>query len=108
MNAPWALSIDVEEYFQVANLRAVFPEQGWDGLASRLDHGMDALLAALERHGARATFFFLGWVAERRPMSCAAVTLPAMRSPATVGRMLSCGTSASRGWSASSSAPNRR
>ena len=28
---------------------------------------MDAILGALERHGARATFFFLGWIAERHP-----------------------------------------
>jgi polysaccharide deacetylase family protein (PEP-CTERM system associated) len=67
MTAPWALSIDVEEYFQVANLREAFPEASWDRLDSRLDHGMDALLGTLERRGAHATFFFLGWVAERRP-----------------------------------------
>jgi polysaccharide deacetylase family protein (PEP-CTERM system associated) len=65
--APWALSIDVEEYFQVANLRGVFPESGWERIESRLDAGMDALLGALERRGSHATFFFLGWVAERRP-----------------------------------------
>ncbi len=61
-----ALSFDVEEYFQVANLRRIFPMERWDEIPSRLDVGMDRILAALERHGARATFFFLGWVAERR------------------------------------------
>lgn len=62
-----ALSFDVEEFFQVANLRANFPMEGWDGVPSRLDVGMDAVLGALARHRAQATFFFLGWVAERRP-----------------------------------------
>ena len=62
-----ALSFDVEEYFQVANLRESFPEASWGEVPSRLDVGMEAIFGALERHDARATFFFLGWVAERRP-----------------------------------------
>jgi polysaccharide deacetylase family protein (PEP-CTERM system associated) len=62
-----ALSFDVEEFFQVANLRANFPMEAWDGVPTRLDIGMDAVLGALGRHRAQATFFFLGWVAERRP-----------------------------------------
>ena len=62
-----ALSFDVEEFFQVANLRGHYRKEDWDAVPSRLDHGMDAILACLERNGARATFFFLGWVAERRP-----------------------------------------
>jgi len=61
-----ALSFDVEEYFQVANLRAHFRRADWESVTSRLDHGMDAVLGCLERRGARATMFFLGWVAERR------------------------------------------
>jgi polysaccharide deacetylase family protein (PEP-CTERM system associated) len=62
-----ALSFDVEEFFQVANLRESFAPEQWDALPSRLDVGMRAVLDALARHDARATFFFLGWVAERRP-----------------------------------------
>ena len=62
-----ALSFDVEEYFQVANLSASFPRADWDAVASRLDVGMQRILRALERHDARATFFFLGWIAERHP-----------------------------------------
>lgn len=62
-----ALSFDVEEYFQVANLRHHFPRERWDEVPSRLDVGMDAVLGALARHRARATFFFLGWIAERHP-----------------------------------------
>ncbi|MEM6673002.1 MAG: XrtA system polysaccharide deacetylase [Planctomycetota bacterium] len=62
-----AISFDVEEFFQVANLQAAFPKESWDDVPSRLDVGMDALLELLERRGARATMFFLGWVAARRP-----------------------------------------
>jgi polysaccharide deacetylase family protein (PEP-CTERM system associated) len=62
-----ALSFDVEEYFQVANLRGHFSRASWDTVPTRLDVGMDAILAALEGHGAHATFFFLGWIAERHP-----------------------------------------
>jgi polysaccharide deacetylase family protein (PEP-CTERM system associated) len=62
-----ALSFDVEEYFQVANLRGHFARDDWDGVPSRLSLGMDRILSALERHRAHATFFFLGWIAERHP-----------------------------------------
>lgn len=62
-----ALSFDVEEFFHVANLRGHFDRGDWEQAPSRLDVGMDAILRALEKGGARATFFFLGWVAERRP-----------------------------------------
>ena len=62
-----ALSFDVEEYFQVANLRGSFDEASWADVPSRLDVGMNAILSALDRHDAKATFFFLGWIAERHP-----------------------------------------
>ncbi len=62
-----ALSFDVEEFFQVANLSARFARERWDEVPSRLDVGMGAVLSALARHRTRATFFFLGWIAERRP-----------------------------------------
>lgn len=62
-----ALSFDVEEYFQVANFRGAFERDDWDGVTSRLDVGMDRILSLLDRRGARATFFWLGWVAERHP-----------------------------------------
>lgn len=62
-----AISFDVEEFFQVANLRGRFSKRDWDATESRLDVGMDAILDCLEKNDAKATMFFLGWVAERRP-----------------------------------------
>ncbi len=62
-----ALSFDVEEFFHVANLRGYFARADWEAAPSRIDVGMDRILGCLARHDTRATFFFLGWVAERRP-----------------------------------------
>lgn len=61
------MSFDVEEYFQVANFSAQFPRDSWDDVPSRLDLGMSRILQSLERHQTHATFFFLGWIAERHP-----------------------------------------
>jgi polysaccharide deacetylase family protein (PEP-CTERM system associated) len=68
-----ALSFDVEEFFQVANLRGHFARADWDAVPSRLSVGMDAILGALDRHQAHATFFFLGWIAEKHPRYVRAV-----------------------------------
>lgn len=62
-----AISFDVEEFFHVANLREHFNSDNWSEAPSRIDVGMEAILNCLEHRQARATFFFLGWVAERRP-----------------------------------------
>ncbi len=62
-----ALSFDVEEYFQVANLRGKVAREEWEAIPSRLSVGMDRILALLDRRRTRATFFWLGWVAERHP-----------------------------------------
>jgi len=62
-----ALSFDVEEFFHVANLRGHFAREDWDAVPSRLSVGMNAILDCLGRNDARATFFWLGWVAERAP-----------------------------------------
>ena len=62
-----ALTVDVEEYFQVSNFARVIDRARWDGMPSRVEGATRRLLDAFEAHGRRATFFVLGWVAERRP-----------------------------------------
>jgi polysaccharide deacetylase family protein (PEP-CTERM system associated) len=62
-----AISFDVEEFFQVANLRGHFARDDWDSVPPRLAIGMDRILDSLARQRAHATFFFLGWIAERHP-----------------------------------------
>lgn len=60
-------TVDVEEYFQVLALEPYIPRSRWDALPSRLDRGLRLLLDILSEHNALATFFVLGWVAERSP-----------------------------------------
>lgn len=62
-----ALTIDVEEYFQVAALAEAVPRARWDAMPSRLHQGLWALLKLFDARGVKATFFTLGWVAQRHP-----------------------------------------
>lgn len=62
-----ALTVDLEEYFQVSNFDSVIDRAHWDGLPSRVGDATRRLLEHFERTGSRATFFVLGWVAERHP-----------------------------------------
>ena len=60
-----ALSFDVEEHFQVANFAAVIPRDRWDREPSRVEANVERILARLDAAKTKATFFTLGWVAER-------------------------------------------
>lgn len=62
-----ALSVDLEEYFQVSNFDRVIDRSRWAALPSRVDAATRRLLDLFEASGATATFFVLGWVAERHP-----------------------------------------
>lgn len=61
------LTIDVEDWFHTTALEPYIAVSDWDSLESRLEHNVTSLLALLEAHQVRATFFVLGWVAERFP-----------------------------------------
>lgn len=62
-----AFSIDVEDYFQVSALAPHFPRHIWDLQPCRVERNVDRMLAMLDDNQAYATFFTLGWVAERHP-----------------------------------------
>lgn len=62
-----ALTIDVEDYFQVSAFAPYIRRDEWDARECRVEANVDRILAMLERRGTRATFFTLGWVAERYP-----------------------------------------
>ncbi len=62
-----ALSIDVEDYFHVHAFASVIDRSQWDSYPSRVVENTRRVLRLLEEHGTRATFFVLGWVAERQP-----------------------------------------
>jgi polysaccharide deacetylase family protein (PEP-CTERM system associated) len=62
-----ALTIDVEDYFQVSALAPYIPRSEWDSRECRVERNVDRILAMLDDHDTRATFFTLGWIAERYP-----------------------------------------
>ncbi|MEZ4386636.1 MAG: polysaccharide deacetylase family protein [Candidatus Krumholzibacteriia bacterium] len=65
--APDILTIDVEEWFHGHNYLQQVPPATWERQASRVEANTDRVLALLERHRVRATFFVLGWTAARHP-----------------------------------------
>ncbi|MCK6551935.1 DUF3473 domain-containing protein [Myxococcota bacterium] len=60
-----AMTVDLEEHFTVENLSAVVPRDLWPVQALRADDQTRRLLDLFDAHGVKATFFVLGWVAER-------------------------------------------
>lgn len=61
------LSVDVEDWFQVGAFEKVIDKRDWESLTPRVERNTDAVLALFAESGVRATFFTLGWVAERYP-----------------------------------------
>ena len=62
-----AFSIDVEDYFQVSALAPHFPRHTWDQQPCRVERNVDRMLGMLDDTDSKATFFTLGWVADRYP-----------------------------------------
>jgi polysaccharide deacetylase family protein (PEP-CTERM system associated) len=62
-----ALSVDVEDYFQVQALASVFPRRAWNDCDSRVERNTDRLLQLFDDAKVKGTFFTLGWIAERHP-----------------------------------------
>ena len=62
-----ALTIDVEDYFQVSALAPYVPRAHWDHTPCRIERNIHLILHLLRESSATATFFTLGWVAERYP-----------------------------------------
>jgi polysaccharide deacetylase family protein (PEP-CTERM system associated) len=76
------LTFDIEEWFQVENLRSAFPRAHWEHLPRRAARATQLVLELLAAHDVRATFFVLGWVAERNP--------GLVRSIAAAGHEIAC------------------
>ena len=62
-----ALTIDVEDYFQVSALAPYIARSEWETRECRIERNVARILAMLDEYGVRATFFTLGWIAERYP-----------------------------------------
>jgi len=61
------MSVDVEDYFQVWAFSDIIARDSWDGFELRVGDSTRACLDLFDAHDAKATFFTLGWVAERDP-----------------------------------------
>ncbi len=77
-----ALTFDVEEYFHAEVFAGVVRQEQWASLESRVAPATERVLALLAETGSRATFFVLGWVAERHPKM--------VRSIAAQGHEVAC------------------
>ena len=62
-----AMSIDVEDYFQVSAFAPHIRREDWDALPCRVERNVDVILGLLDEADAKATFFTLGWIAQRYP-----------------------------------------
>ena len=61
------MSVDVEDYFQVGAFEHTIARETWDRWPRRVEANIERILALFARHDIRATFFTLGWIAERHP-----------------------------------------
>lgn len=62
-----AFTVDVEDYYQVAAFEKTIPMSDWENWPSRVVANTERILSLLDKVGIRATFFVLGWIAEREP-----------------------------------------
>ena len=61
------MTIDVEDYFHVSAFASHVAPEAWDRMPCRVERNVEAILAMLDQHKTHATYFMLGWVAERYP-----------------------------------------
>jgi len=61
------LTVDLEDYFHVSAYERQVKREEWDTYPSRVEQNVNRLLELLKQHNHKATFFVLGWVAERKP-----------------------------------------
>jgi len=62
-----AFTVDVEDYFHVSAFEKDIPRHQWSRFLPRIEQNTHRILELLDRHDVRATFFVLGWVADRHP-----------------------------------------
>ncbi len=67
------LSVDVEDWFQVGAFETTISRDDWDGCELRVERNVETILTLFDRAGVMATFFTLGWVAERVPQAIRAI-----------------------------------
>ncbi len=68
-----AMTVDVEDYFQVSAFAPYIPRADWERLQCRAPANVERILALFDEAGVKATFFTLGWIAERHPQLVRAI-----------------------------------
>jgi polysaccharide deacetylase family protein (PEP-CTERM system associated) len=61
------LTFDIEDWFHILDNKATRDEHSWDVFPSRIHKNMDLIFEILNRYNQKATFFCLGWIAEKNP-----------------------------------------
>ena len=61
------LTIDVEDYYQVSAFEDIIAKEDWDAFPSRVEHNTEKILSLLDTFNVKATFFVLGWTAQKYP-----------------------------------------
>lgn len=62
-----AMTVDVEDYFQVSAFERVIDRNSWSHIEPRVERNTEQLLGLFDQYDTKATFFILGWIAERFP-----------------------------------------
>jgi len=62
-----AMTVDVEDYFQVSAFERHIDRAAWESLPCRVERNLELILDSFYRHDVHATFFTLGWIAQRYP-----------------------------------------
>ncbi|MCC6070853.1 XrtA system polysaccharide deacetylase [Massilia sp. GCM10020059] len=68
-----AMTVDVEDYFHADAVDTLAPQAAWAHMPCRIERNIDVVLALLDQHQVRATFFTLGWIARRYPAMVRAI-----------------------------------
>ena len=66
-NTSFVITVDVEDWFQVENLRSACPRDTWDNMELRVESNVNRLLELFDSLNIKATFFVLGWIAKKLP-----------------------------------------
>ena len=74
-----ALTIDVEDYFQVSAFAPYIERSAWETTPCRIERNIDRVLDLLNQCGANTTFFTLGWLAQRYPRIVRDISSPRSR-----------------------------
>lgn len=62
-----AMTVDVEDYFQVGAFEKIIDPKDWDDFPCHVEKNIDRILQMFDDHNVKATFFTLGWIAQRYP-----------------------------------------